>query len=68
MFAGYQHHIGFYPTPSTIRAFKKDLAKFATSRGAIQFPLEKPLPLPLIRKIMVFRARESVREDRKWRG
>lgn len=67
MYAAFKKHIGFYPTPSAVKAFKKDLSKFATARGSIQFPLEKPLPLRLIRKITAFRVRESVQEDRKWR-
>ena len=66
-FAAFKHHIGFYPTPSAVKAFAKDLSKFATAKGSIQFPLEKPLPLPLIRKITAFRVRESVEEDRKWK-
>jgi uncharacterized protein YdhG (YjbR/CyaY superfamily) len=66
-FAAFKHHIGFYPTSSAVRAFAKDLSKFVTGRGSIQFPLEKPLPLPLIRKITAFRVRESVEKDRKWR-
>lgn len=67
MFAAFRHHIGFYPTAAAVRAFAKDLSKFATAKGSIQFPLEKPLPLPLIRKITAFRVRESIEEDRKWR-
>src|SRR5512137_2688748 len=43
-FAAFKHHIGFYPTPSAVRAFASDLSKFATAKGSIQFPLEKPLP------------------------
>jgi uncharacterized protein YdhG (YjbR/CyaY superfamily) len=66
-FAAHQHHIGFYPTPSAVSAFAKDLSKFATARGSIQFPLDKPLPLALIRKITAFRARESAEQDKKWR-
>ena len=66
-FAAFKHHIGFYPTPSAVRAFANDLAKFATARGSIQFPLEKPLPLALIRKITAFRVRASIEEDKKWR-
>ena len=66
-FAAFKHHIGFYPTPSAVRAFANDLSEFATAKGSIQFPLEKPLPLPLIRKITAFRVRESLEEDRKWR-
>ena len=66
-FAAFKHHIGFYPTPSAVRAFANDLSKFATAKGSIQFPLEKPLPLPLIRKITAFRVRESIEEDGKWK-
>lgn len=66
-FAVFQHHIGFYPTPSAVKAFAKELSKFATAKGSIQFPLEKPLPLPLIRKITAFRVRESIDADKKWR-
>jgi len=66
-FAAHKHHIGFYLTPPAVRAFAKDLSKFATARGSIQFPLEKPLPLPLIRKITAFRVRESIEQDRKWK-
>src|SRR6202040_4032691 len=66
-FEAHKHHIGFYPTPSAVRAFANDLAKFATARGSIQFPLEKPLPLALIRKITAFRVRASIEEDKKWR-
>ncbi|HEY6249273.1 MAG TPA: DUF1801 domain-containing protein [Candidatus Angelobacter sp.] len=66
-FAAFKHHIGFYPTPSAVKAFAKDLSRFSTASGSIQFPLEKPLPLPLIRKITAFRVRESIEKDRKWR-
>ena len=66
-FAAFKHHIGFYPTPSAVRAFAKDLSKFVTAKGSIQFPLDKPLPLPLIRKITAFRVRESIEQDGKWR-
>jgi uncharacterized protein YdhG (YjbR/CyaY superfamily) len=66
-FAVFKHHIGFYPTPSAVKAFANDLSKFVTAKGSIRFPLEKPLPLALIRKITAFRVRESIEEDRKWR-
>jgi uncharacterized protein YdhG (YjbR/CyaY superfamily) len=66
-FAAHKNHIGFYPTPSAVKAFAKELSKFATASGSIQFPLEKPLPLPLIRKITAFRVRESIEKDGKWR-
>jgi uncharacterized protein YdhG (YjbR/CyaY superfamily) len=67
MFAAFKNHIGFYPTSSPVKAFAKNLSKFATSRGAIQFPLSKPLPLALVRKITAFRVKESVEQDKKWR-
>ena len=67
-FAAFKHHIGFYPTPSGVRAFTNELSKFATAKGSIQFPLEKPLPLPLIRKITAFRVRESIEQDAKWKS
>jgi len=66
-FAAHKNHVGFYPTPSAVKAFAKELSKFNTARGSIQFPLEKPLPLPLIRKITEFRVQESLEQDRKWR-
>ena len=55
-FAGYKNHIGFYPTPTPIEKFKKDLENYKTSKGAIQFPLENDLPIKLIEKIIKFRA------------
>jgi uncharacterized protein YdhG (YjbR/CyaY superfamily) len=67
MFAAFKHHIGFYPTPSAVKAFADDLSEFATAKGSIRFPLEQPLPRSLIRKITAFRVRESIEEDRKWR-
>lgn len=58
-FAGYKNHIGFYPTASGIAAFKKDLNLYKNSKGSIQFPLNKPLPLSLIRKIVKYRVEEN---------
>ena len=59
-FAGYMNHIGFYPTPSGIEAFKKELAIFKSGKGSIQFPIDKPLPLGLITKIVTFRVKENM--------
>ena len=67
-FALAKHHIGFYPMPSAIKAFAKDLTKYKTAMGSIQFPLDKPLPLPLIRKITRFRVDESHAGVIKWRS
>lgn len=58
-YAAYEKHIGFYPTPSGVKAFEKDLAKYKFSKGAIQFPIDKPLPMTLITKIAKFRIKES---------
>lgn len=66
-FAISKHHIGLYPTPSAVTAFAKDLKKFKTGKGSIQFPLDQPLPLALIKKITVFRVKESLRQDAKWK-
>ena len=66
-FAAYKNHIGFYPTPSAVKAFEKSLSKFTTAKASIQFSLNKPLPLALIRKITRFRVKESLEEDVKWK-
>jgi uncharacterized protein YdhG (YjbR/CyaY superfamily) len=67
MFAAFKHHIGFYPTPSAVRAFADDLSEYITGDNSIRIPLDKPLPLSLIRKITAFRVKESIEEDGKWR-
>lgn len=59
-FAGYKKHIGFYPMPSAINSFKKDLEIYKTSKGAIQFPLDKPFPKKLITAIVKFRVKENL--------
>jgi len=58
-FAAYKNHIGFYPGTSAIDAFKEKLAVYKTSKGAIQFPLDKPLPLDLVTQIVHFRVKEQ---------
>ena len=60
-YAVYKQHIGFYPTPKPIVHFKEELKKYNTSKGAIQFPIDKPLPLTLIKKIVKFRAEEDMK-------
>ncbi len=58
-FAGYKHHIGFYPAPSGLKAFKAEIEKFPNSKGAVQFPLDQELPVELIQKIVQFRIKEN---------
>ena len=67
IYAAHTNHIGFYPTPSAVKAFTRELKEYATAKGSIQFPLEKPLPLTLIKKITEFRVKESVEKDGKWK-
>lgn len=58
-FAGYAGHIGFYPTSSGIERFRGELARYPTSRGAVRFPLDEPLPVGLVRRIVRFRVKEN---------
>jgi uncharacterized protein YdhG (YjbR/CyaY superfamily) len=67
IFGGFKQHIGFYPTGRAMLPFAKELAKFKKSRGAVQFPLDQPLPLALIRKIVAERVRLSIEKDGKWK-
>jgi uncharacterized protein YdhG (YjbR/CyaY superfamily) len=56
-FAGFAHHVGLYPTPAAIEAFASELAGYVTSKGAIQLPHDRPLPLDLVSRITAFRVR-----------
>jgi uncharacterized protein YdhG (YjbR/CyaY superfamily) len=58
-FAAYKSHIGFYPAPSGIANFEKELSIYKTSKGAIQFPIDKPLPFDLIKRIVELRVKEN---------
>jgi uncharacterized protein YdhG (YjbR/CyaY superfamily) len=62
-FAAFEKHIGFYPTPSGIEEFKDELSAYHNAKGSVQFPLDKPVPFSLIRKIVKFRVKET-REKR----
>ena len=59
-FAAYKKHIGFYPVPTGIEAFKKELSAYKGAKGSVQFPLDKPMPLDLISKIVKFRVKENL--------
>jgi uncharacterized protein YdhG (YjbR/CyaY superfamily) len=58
-FAAFEKHIGFYPTPSGIEAFKDELSAYHNAKGSVQFPLDRPVPFRLIRKIVEFRVKEA---------
>jgi uncharacterized protein YdhG (YjbR/CyaY superfamily) len=60
-FAAYKKHIGFYPTSSGIKAFKNELAAYEVSKGTVRFPIDKPLPLKLIGRIVKFRVAENLK-------
>jgi uncharacterized protein YdhG (YjbR/CyaY superfamily) len=57
-FAAFAKHIGFYPTPSAIVAFEEDLTEYKFAKGSIQFPLDKPMPFDLVKKMVIFRVKE----------
>lgn len=58
-YAAFKGHIGFYPRASGIEAFKEELSAYGVSKGTVRFPLDKPLPLDLIREIVRFRVKEN---------
>ena len=60
-FAAYKKHIGFYPTSSAVRAFKHELSIYEGGKGTVRFPIDKPLPLKLISKIVKFRIAENLK-------
>jgi uncharacterized protein YdhG (YjbR/CyaY superfamily) len=64
-FAAFKSHIGFYPIPSGIEAFKEELSKYEQGKGSVQFPLDEPMPLDLIRRIVLFRAEENRKKSKK---
>ena len=57
-FAAWKNHIGFYPTSSGTEAFKKELSRYKAAKGSVQFPIEKPIPYDLVKKIVIFRMKE----------
>jgi len=59
-FAAFKDHIGFYPVPSGIEAFSVELAPYVTGKGTIRFPLDQPVPLDLVAKVVKFRVKENL--------
>ena len=64
-FAGFQKHIGFYPTPGGIEKFMDELAPYEKAKGSVQFPLDKPIPYDLIRRITEFRVQQNLQKKVK---
>jgi uncharacterized protein YdhG (YjbR/CyaY superfamily) len=64
-FAAHKHHMGFYPAPSALKAFEKDLSKFTYSKGAVQFPYSDKLPITLIAKMVKYRVKENEAKVKK---
>lgn len=64
-YAGFKTYIGFYPTPSGIEKFKKELSKYEGAKGSVKFPLDQPIPYDLIRKITEFRVKEQQARAKK---
>ncbi len=59
-FAAYKNHIGFYPAPSGIEAFKKELAPYESGKGTLKFPLDEPIPYGLITKVVKYRVKKNL--------
>lgn len=67
-FAAHKNHIGFYPTPGGIEKFKKEFAKYEGAKGSVQFPLDQPMPLALISKVVKFRVAENKQKAKSKSG
>src|SRR5437899_8523818 len=62
-FGGFKNHVGFYPTASGIKNFQEEIAAYKNSKGAVQFPLNEPLPVKLVEKIVTFRVNENAAKN-----
>jgi uncharacterized protein YdhG (YjbR/CyaY superfamily) len=63
-FAAFKNHIGFYPAPSGLNAFKDEIMKYKNSKGAVQFPLDKAIPYNLITEIVKYRVNENLKKHK----
>ncbi|WPP49066.1 iron chaperone [Catalinimonas niigatensis] len=59
-FSAYKHHIGFYPGPTGIESFKRNLLEYKSAKGSVQFPLSRPMPYALISKMVAYRVKENL--------
>lgn len=64
-FAAFKKHIGFYALPSGHKTFEKELAGYKQGKGSVQFPLDKPLPIQLIKKMVKFRVKENIEKSKQ---
>ena len=64
-FAAFERHIGFYPIPSGIEAFKEELSPYKQGKGSVQFPLDEPIPYDLVEKIVEYRVKENLAITKK---
>jgi uncharacterized protein YdhG (YjbR/CyaY superfamily) len=64
-YAAFEKHIGFYPRASGIEAFKKELSAYKWAKGSVQFPIDEPLPLTLVNKIVKYRVKENMKDSKK---
>jgi uncharacterized protein YdhG (YjbR/CyaY superfamily) len=64
-FAAFKSHIGFYPAPTGLDAFKEEIAQYPHSKGAVQFPFDRPIPFDLVRLIVMFRREENLKKKKK---
>ncbi|TCD03762.1 iron chaperone [Pedobacter psychroterrae] len=64
-FAGYKNHIGLYPAPSGMKQFEEEIAMYKTGKGTLQFPIDQPMPLDLIARIVKFRVQENEAKTKK---
>jgi uncharacterized protein YdhG (YjbR/CyaY superfamily) len=63
-FAAFKNHVGFYPKTSAIEAFKEELSSYEISKGTIRFPINKPIPFDLVKKIVRYRVKQNLGKDK----
>jgi len=67
MYAAFKNHVSLFPGTATVRAFKQELAKYETSGSTVKFPLDRPVPSALIRRLVTARVKDCVAKNGKWR-
>jgi uncharacterized protein YdhG (YjbR/CyaY superfamily) len=63
-FAAFKNHIGFYPTSSAVEAFKEELSDYEVSKGTVRFPINKPIPFDLVKKMVRYRVKENLNKKK----